>query len=290
LTLDEGVLCAYHGGRFRSIGRRSQGDTISFGPFKRRSSWPSSIITGLIGWNGFFVIFALILSESRSAGRLFVLATIAAVAQVVFLRLLFFGLHLDRSIPAAVIWGGLTGVAAVLTEHQFTNLFEFHPFVWMFNGVYIGIAVGLFLRYFYRDDRRIESEATAARRVVDYGRDAHWLEPFFFGAAAYLVAFLPRSFSLAVIVMVIGAMSGVVAAGVSHFFIFSAARTSFLPVLLSVAVGVAQGALSGLLFRGFAAELLSSPLVHGAIAGALTYLLTALRGRSLATRELAVSA
>jgi len=274
----------------RSVRHSSRGDTISFGPFKRRSSWPSSIITGLIGWNGFFVIFALILGESRSAGRLFVLATIAAVTQVFFLRLLFFGLRLDRSIPAAVIWGGLTGLAAVLAERQFTILFEQYPFVWMFNGVYIGAAVGLFLRYFYRDDRRIESEALAAHRIVDYGRDAHWLEPFFFGAAAYLVAFLPRSFSLAVMVMVIGAMSGVVAAGVSHFFIFSAARTSFLPVLLSVAVGAAQGALSALLFRGFAFELLSSPLVHGAIAGALTYLLTALRGRSLATRELAVSA
>jgi hypothetical protein len=160
----------------------------------------------------------------------------------------------------------------------------------MFNGLYIGIAVGLFLRYFYRDDRRIEREATTANRIVDYGRDAHWLEPFFFGAAGYLVAFLPHSFSLAVIIIVIGAMSGVVAAGVSHFFIFAAARTSFLPVLLSIAVGVVQGALSGLLFRGFASELLSSPLVHGAIAGAITYLLTALRGRSLATRELTVNA
>ena len=211
------------------------------------------------------MIFALILNESRSAGRLFVLATIAAVAQVVFLRLFFFGLHLDRSIPAVVMWGGLTGVAAVLTERQFTNLFEQHLFVWMFNGLYIGVAVGLFLRYFYRDDRRIESEANAAKRAIDYGRDAHWLEPFFFGAAAYLPAFLPRSFSLAVIVMVIGAMSGVVAAGVSHFFIFTIARTSILPVLLSIAVGVVQGALSGLLFQGFSSELLLSPMVHGAV-------------------------
>jgi len=236
------------------------------------------------------VIFALILSESRSAGQLFVLATIAAVAQVVFLRLLFFALGLDRSIPAAVICGGFTGLAAVLAERQFTKLFELHPLVWMFNGIYIGVAVGLFLRYFYRDDRRIETEATSAHRAVDYGRDAHWLEPFVFGAVAYLLAFFPHSFWLAVIVLVIGAMSGVVAAGVSHFFIFAAARTSFLPVLLSITVGIIQGALSGLLFRAFASELLFSPLIHGAIAGGLTYLLTALRGRSLATSELAASA
>lgn len=236
------------------------------------------------------MIFALILGESRSAGQLFVLATIAAVAQVVFLRLLFFALRLDRSIPAAVICGGLTGLAAVLAERQFMKLFELHPFVWMFNGIYIGVAVGLFLRYFYRDDRRIETEATSAQRAVDYGRDAHWLEPFVFGAVAYLLAFFPHSFWLAVIVLVIGAMSGVVAAGVSHFFIFAAARTSFLPVLLSITVGIIQGALSGLLFRAFASELLFSPLIHGAIAGGLTYLLTALRGRSLATTELAASA
>jgi hypothetical protein len=29
------------------------------------------------------------------------------------------------------------------------------------NGVYIGIAVGLFLRYFYRDDRQINNEVHA---------------------------------------------------------------------------------------------------------------------------------
>jgi hypothetical protein len=199
------------------------------------------------------------------------------------LRLLFFGLRLDRSLVAAAFWGGLTGVAAVIAEKQAVSLFNEHPWIWEFNGLYIGSAVGLFLRYFYRDDRRIESEA--AGRPIDYGRDAHWLEPFFFGAVAYLVAFLPRSFSLAVIILVIGAMSGVVAAGVSHFFIFAVSRRSLLPILLSVLAGATQGALSGFLFRPFAHELLLSPLVHGAIAGSLTYLMTAVRGRALASQE-----
>ena len=87
--------------------------------------------------------------------------------------------------------------------------------------------------------------------------------------------------------MVIGAMSGVVAAGVSHFFIFTVSRRSLLPIMLSILVGIGQGALSGLLFRPFAGELLLHPLVHGAIAGSLTYLMTAVRGRALASKEAA---
>ena len=151
----------------------------------------------------------------------------------------------------------------------------------------LAIAVGLFLSYFYRDDRKIEAEAAAANQPVDYGRDANWLEPFFFGAVAYLIAFVPRSTDLALIVAVIGAVSGVVAAGVSHFFVFSKARQSMLPILLCLVAGAVQGALSGLLFLAFATELFLSPIIHGAVAGALTYLMTAIRGRSLAGTEAA---
>jgi len=281
------ICASYHVNRCKSEidYERERITQISFGPLKRRSSWPSSLITGLIGWNGFFVIVAVILGDSRSAGTFFLLATIAAVAQVCFLRLLFFFLRLNRNVLSAAFWGGLTGAAAVFAETRATSLFNQHRFIWIVNGLYIGTAVGLFLRYFYRDDRRIESEAGVSGRPIDYGRDAHWLEPFFFGAVAYLIAFLPKSFSLAVIILVIGAMSGVVAAGVSHFFIFAVRRESLLPILLSLLAGAAQGALSGLLFRPFAGELLLEPLVHGAIAGALTYLMTALRGRTLASKD-----
>ena len=263
---------------------------MSIGPFKRRSSWPSSFVTGLLGWNGFFIIVALLLGEERLAGKLFLLASIAATAQVLFLRLLFFVLRLDRSTGAAVFWGAFTGVVAVIVESRTTSVLGQHPWIWRLNGLYIGIAVGLFLRYFYRDDRRIESEAKPDGQPTDYGRDAHWLEPFFFGAVAYLIAFLPKSFAQAVIVLVIGAMSGVVAAGVSHFFIFSIARRSALPILLSLMAGAGQGALTGLLFRPFASELLLNPIAHGAIAGSLTYLMTAIRGRALASRESALHA
>jgi len=262
---------------------------MSIGPLKRRSSWPSSFVTGLIGWNGFFVIVAVVLGDAKSAGRLFLLASMAAVVQVLLLRLFFFALRLNRSMLAGGFWGGLTGFAVVIAEMRATSVFDRHVVIWLLNGAYIGIAVGLFVSYFYRDDRRLESEARKSGRPIDYGRDAHWLEPFFFGTIGYLIAFLPKSFSLAVIILVIGAMSGVVAAGVSHFFIFASPRRSVLPILLSVLAGAAQGGLSGLLFRSFAGELLLSPMAHGIIAGSLTYLMTSIRGRSLASEELAVN-
>lgn len=260
---------------------------MSIGPLKRRSSWPSSFVTGLIGWNGFFVILAIILGDITSAGKIFILATAAAIAQVLVLRGLFKPLRMDRSMLMGGLWGGVTGVIAALVEMRFTTLFDPHPVVWILNALYIGIAVGLFLSYFYRDDRRIESAAAEAGTPVDYGRDAHWLEPFIFGAVAYIIAFVPMTFDLAVIVLVIGAISGVFAAGVSHFFIFAVPRSTILPVLFGIAAGAAQGALSGLLFRPFAAELFLSPLIHGALAGALTYLMTTIRGRQLANIEMA---
>jgi hypothetical protein len=260
---------------------------MSIGPLKRRSSWPSSFVTGLIGWNGFFIILAIILGDILSAGEIFILATSAAVVQVLILRLLFFVFRIDRSLLAGGVFGGITGLLAAIVEMRFfTHLFDPHPIIWAINALYIGIAVGLFLSYFYRDDRKIENEESNAGRQVDYGRDAHWLEPFAFGAIAYLIAFVPSSFDLAVIVLVVGAMSGVVAAGVSHFIIFTVPRGSLLPLILSIAAGAAQGALSGLLFHPFMSRLILLPMTHGAIAGSLTYLLTALRGRSLAGKEM----
>ena len=262
---------------------------MSIGPLRQRSSWPSSFVTGLIGWNGFFIILAVVLGITAT-GTIFLFASAAAIAQVLVLRLLFVPLRLDRSMIAGAIAGGVTAAVAMFIAMRFTNLFDPHPVIWMLNAIYIGIAVGLFLVYFNRDDRKIESEAAENGVPVDYGRDANWLEPFFFGAVAYLIAFLPRSLDLAVIVMVIGAVSGVVAAGVSHFFVFTKARNSILPILFSVLAGTVQGALSGLLFNGFADELFLSPLAHGAIAGALTYLMTSIRGRSLANSEMTADA
>jgi hypothetical protein len=256
---------------------------------KQRSSWPSSFITGLIGWNGFFILLALAFGYKTPASKLLMIATLAALGQVLILRLGFFLFRLDRGALAGAISGGLTGVALFLAEMLVFPVLREHPVVWLLNAIYIGIAVGLFLSYFYRDDRRIEAQARAEGRPVDYGRDAHWLEPFAFGAVAYLLAFLPRSSDLAVAALVVGAMSGVVAAGVSHFFLFAGERSSLWPMLLSLLAGALQGAATGFLFRHYADQLFFSFLAHGIIAGVLTYLMTALRGKALAQREVRMS-
>jgi hypothetical protein len=254
---------------------------------QRRSSLPSSYLTGLIGWVGFMVlvgmIIKLVFGDAPPAGWLLFVGALAAAAQVSILRAAFFPLGLQRGARAGLVWGGVTGGAIIAMAIYISPTLRRHYVIWSLDGIYIGVAVGLFLAYFYRDDRRIEADSAA--RPVDYGRDAHWLEPFVFGAVAYLLAFAPRSMDVAATAFVVGAISGVVAAGVSHFFLNSVARQSALPVVLSVAAGIAQGALSGMLFRPYQDELFFHRLAHGAIAGALTYLVTALRGRSLARTE-----
>ncbi|MFL6227815.1 MAG: hypothetical protein ACJ741_03440 [Pyrinomonadaceae bacterium] len=254
---------------------------------QRRSSLPSSFLTGLIGWAGFMVIVGMIIKlvfdDAPPAGWLLFVGTLAALAQVSILRAGFFPLGLDRGMSAGLVWGGVTGGAIITLAIYLSPTLRRHYIIWALDGIYIGVAVGLFLSYFYRDDRRIEADAQG--RPVDYGRDAHWLEPFAFGAVAYLFAFVPRSADVAATAFVVGAISGVVAAGVSHFFLNSVWRASRLPVILCVAAGVAQGTLSGLLFQPYQDELLFHRFAHGALAGTLTYLLTALRGRSLARTE-----
>jgi hypothetical protein len=255
---------------------------------QRRSSLPSSFLTGLIGWVGFMVIVGMIVrlvfNDAPPAGWLLFVGALAAVAQVALLRACFFRLGLQRGMGAGLVWGGLTGGAIIAAALYLSPALRRHYVVWALDGIYIGVAVGLFLSYFYRDDQRIEAEAEGGG-AVDYGRDAHWLEPFVFGAVAYLVAFAPRSADVAATAFVVGAISGVVAAGVSHFFLNSVWRASSLPVVLCVAAGVAQGALSGMLFRPYQDELFLHRIAHGALAGALTYLATALRGKSLARTE-----
>ena len=175
-----------------------------------------------------------------------------------------------RSVAKAISWRVLATIITTSVVYFSTGELKFAMEIGLIDTT---IKLGV---YFFHE---------RAWNKVDYGRDAHWLEPFFFGVVAYLIAFLPQSFGLAVNISVVGAISGVVAAGVSHFFLFTVARRSFVPVILSIVAGVIQGMLSGLLFRSFAVSLLFSPLVHGAVAGSLTYLMTSLRGRSLASRE-----
>lgn len=248
---------------------------------QKRSSWASAIATGIIGWNSFVVILALALGYRGSAATLILLAALNGIAQPVILKAAFRLLQMDRKLMNGFIWGSITGALAICVELPFVSLFREHAILWILNGIYIGFAVGGFLSYFYRDDKEVEAEAAAAQTKVEYGRDAHWLEPFGFGAAAYLLVFLPRSVDMGVFLLIVGAMVGVFAAGGSHFS-GDKWKTSVAATLLFAAIGSLFGLASGLLFRQYQDALFAPPPALGAIAGTITFLVTFLRGKRLA--------
>jgi hypothetical protein len=254
------------------------------GALKRRSSWPSSFATALIGWIGFTVIVALIADYSGPLAQLFLIATLAAVVQVIVLRLAFFALKMDRGISNGVLWGGVTAALIVAGEMAISSDVGAHPYIALITGVYIGMAVGAFLSYFHADDWKIEREAQTAGKPVDYGRDAHWLDPFVYGAVAYEVALVPRTFDVAVSAAVVGMIVGVVAAGVSHFFL-SRWENSAATIPVATVAGAVLGAPTGFLFRSYASSLILPLPIGGAIAGALTFLTTSIVGRKLAAAE-----
>jgi hypothetical protein len=250
----------------------------------RRSSWPSSFVTSLVGWISFSIMVPLAAGYSGPPWPLLGIAAVMAIAQVVILRLAFFVLRMDRGLWIGAVWGGVTGALLIWIGGQLFPLLRAQPLLWLANGLYIGLAVGAFLSYFYRDDREIELAAQQQGTPAQYGRDAHWLEPFAFGAAAYLIVFLPRSPGLGFYVFVVGAFVGVFAAGSSHFSP-DRWKGSVVMLILILAAGSLLGALSSLLFRQFASDFWGRYWLLGAIAGFLTYLMTFLRGRSLAKRE-----
>ena len=254
------------------------------GPFKQRSSWLSSFATGLIGWIGVSISVSLALGYTGPLTELLLMALLAAIVQVVFLRLAFTRLRMDQGIAAGALWGGISAAVIAAGEIAMSPLLRGHPAIALVTGVYAGIAVGAFLSYFYNDDRRIEAEAIAARRTVDYGRDAHWLDPFVYGALSYEIALFPRTSDAVIGAAIVGMIVGVVAAGVSHF-ILSRWQNMAGTVPAATIAGVALGIMTGFLFRQYAADLWFPPPVSGAIAGGLTFLVTAVVGHGLARRE-----
>jgi hypothetical protein len=191
---------------------------------------------------------------------------------------------MDRGILIGVLWGGVTAALIVAGETAIFPDVRAHPYVAMITGIYIGTAVGAFLSYFYGDDQKIEHEAQAAGTPVDYGRDAHWLDPFVYGAVAYEVALVPRTLDVAIVAAVVGMIVGVVAAGVSHFFL-SRWENSAATIPVATVAGAMLGAPTGLLFRSYASSLMLPLPIEGAIAGGLTFLATAIAGRMLAAAE-----
>lgn len=256
---------------------------------RQRSSFPSSLVTALIGWNGFAGIVPLACGYAGKIGPFYQMATLAAVVQVVVLRLAFVPLRMDRSLPAGVLWGGLTAVPLVLIASVLSDSVRLNFWMAMGTGVYVGLPVGGFLSYFHRDDRKIEAAAAAAGVEVDYGRDGHWLDPFVYGAVCFLIACLPRTLELCVTAVAVGSIVGVFMAGVSHFFL-SRWGNAVWTIPASAVGGACLGMASGLLFRSYDQSLWLPHLAVGALGGSLTCLLTAAVGRHLGLQESAAEA
>lgn len=254
-------------------------------PFKKRSSWGSAFVTGLVGWLCFSFVGILAFDIPIGSGQLIMLSVAIAVVQVLVLKSLFFLLKMQRGIAVGAIWGLLTAIGLYYLAALWMPELKEQQTYWLIIFAYIGAPVGAFLSYFYRDDQEIlkASENTAEET---FGRDAHWLEPFAFGALAYLIAFLPfQSLDLSIKVLLIGAIVGVFAAGSSHFSPDAWKHNMVSLFLIIIGLGTLLGCLSALLFRSYAHLLYGPVFTHGIVAGILTLAMTFLRGRQLSIKE-----
>jgi hypothetical protein len=245
--------------------------------FNKRSSLASGLATGVVGWNGFVVLTALLLGWRGTPWVLLGLATVTAVVQVAVLWPAFY-LRLrcdDGAVLRGATWGALTGPVAFAPWVLGVEALSAHRLAWTATALYIGGAVGAFLAYFFRDDARLLGEGAAP----DEGRDSHWLEPFGFGAIVFTLVCLPHSVDAALYTLMVGAVTGVVAAGLSHFSP-DAWKRSLLRVAAFCAVGAALGGVGSFLLRH---QLV--PVASAVSAGALTLLVTILRGQALAAEE-----
>jgi hypothetical protein len=255
-------------------------------PFKQRSSIPSSIVTSLVGWVGFIFVGPLIFGFPVSALHLFILGVCSALVQVAILRIGFFVFQMQRHILVGAFWGLITAVAMYYITRQFDIELKNHHLAWVLIYAYIGAPVGAFLSYFYIDDKKIFDENNSQPQNTNYGRDAHWLEPFGFGAMAYVIVFLPfAGIDVFVNVFIVGAISGVFAAGASHFSPDSWKQSYATLAIIILVVGGIQGFLTGLLLRSYSEAFYANHLILGVGSGVLTYLMTFARGRQLAGKE-----
>ena len=253
--------------------------------FQQRSSPPSSLLTGLIGWIGWIFIGPLIFGIPADIRMQCILALSSALIQIVVLRLLFFPLQMHRGLGIGILCGTLSAIGLYALAAIFYPALKEERLYWILIYIYTGAPVGGFLSYFYRDDHKIHTEQIGQPQI-SYGRDAHWLEPFGFGVLAYLIAFHPTSSPQFIInVIITGAVSGIAAAGASHFSPDGWKRSYLMLGILIIVIGLTQGALTGLLFRNYDPALVGNYIVKGAAGGVITYLITFLRGRQLAYKE-----
>lgn len=243
-------------------------------------------MTGLVGWLGFIFIGPLIFGFRVPSEIQFPLAIGLAVVQVAFLRIAFFLLQMQRHILIGAFWGLVTAVGLYYASAMFIDVLKENQLYWLLTYVYAGAPIGGFLSYFYIDDKKIFDETGGQSPETNFGRDAHWMEPFGFGAIAYLIAFFPFGhLDLTINVLIVGAISGVAAAGASHFSPDKWKQSFMLLALIILFLGAVQGLVTGVLFRSYADELYTSHFIHGMIGGVITYLMTITRGRQLAIKE-----
>lgn len=249
---------------------------------------PSSILTGCVGWLGFLFVGPLIFGFTAAPLWQFLVGLISALVQVLFLRLAFFVLQMQRHILVGAFWGLITVIAMYyLTAYLYPEMKE-HRFYWILIYAYIGAPIGGFLSYFYKDDKKIFDENGGKQPDTDFGRDAHWLEPFGFGAIAYLIAFFPFAhLDVTINVFIVGAISGVAAAGASHFSPDKWKYSLWSILLIILVMGTFQGLVTGLLLRSYSKQFYANHLILGIAGGILTYLITFIRGRQLAIKEAA---
>src|SRR5262249_60768228 len=125
-------------------------------------------------------------------GRVLGAAAAVACAQAVVLRARLRLARRPGSVPLGALSGAVTGAALAAGPVALLPELGAHPLIAIAIALYVGAAVGAFLSYFRRDDARIEAEARARGRDVDYGRDACWLGPVAYGALAFLCVVPPR--------------------------------------------------------------------------------------------------
>jgi hypothetical protein len=249
--------------------------------WKARSSPLSALLTAMIGWNGLVTLVALLLGAGGAPWGLFAVASATALAQAAVLWPLYLlRLRLDgRAVARGASGGALSGAVLFAPWALRLGVLATHPATWIVAAALAGAAVGGFIAYFFADDARLISLG----EPVDRGRDAHWLEPFAFGAGVFASVCLPRSLDAAVYTTIVGAVVGVVAAGVSHYTpdVWNSSARGFLAFC---AFGAVLGGGAAFLLRHQPASLAAGPT-----AGALTLLVTLLRGKVLAAREAGAS-
>jgi len=106
---------------------REEGMMMTPKVLQQRSSWPSSFVTGLIGWNGFAMMAGFAFGYAGPTATLCVAASLAAVLEVIMLRTAFGALGLERSVWRGAVWGAImAGLLVALEMVLFSILREHH--------------------------------------------------------------------------------------------------------------------------------------------------------------------